>query len=100
MIPGLSSYFDKPPKPFLDGGYYTKTKENRPIIGGLPVEGAWVIGALSGFGLMASMAASELLALHVLGKPLPEYAPAFELKRYTDPAYLKLLDNWEDTGQL
>lgn len=100
MIPGLSSYFDKPPKPFLDGGYYTKTKENRPIIGGLPVEGAWVIGALSGFGLMASMAASELLALHVLGKPLPEYAPAFELKRYTDPAYLKLLDNWENTGQL
>jgi glycine/D-amino acid oxidase-like deaminating enzyme len=100
MIPELKTYFDKPPRPFLDGGYYTKTRENRPLIGPLPVEGTWVIGALSGFGLMAAMAAGELLALHVLGKKLPAYSPAFELNRYQDPAYIELLDNWGDTGQL
>ena len=100
MIPELITYFDKPPRPFLDGGYYTKTRENRPLIGPLPVEGTWVIGALSGFGLMAAMAAGELLALHVLGKKLPAYSPAFELNRYQDPAYIELLDNWGDTGQL
>ena len=100
MIPGLKIYFDKPPRPFLDGGYYTKTRENRPLIGPLPVEGAWVIGALSGFGLMASMAAGDLLASHLLDKSLPHYAPAFDLNRYQDPAYLELLDNWENFGQL
>jgi glycine/D-amino acid oxidase-like deaminating enzyme len=70
------------------------------LIGPLPVEGAWVIGALSGYGLMASLAAGELLALHLLDKDLPSYAPAFDLKRYQDPAYLDLLSNWEDSGQL
>jgi len=100
MIPELKRYFDNPPRPYLDGGYYTKTKENRPLIGPLPVEGAWVIGALSGYGLMASLAAGELLALHLLDKDLPSYAAAFELKRYQDPAYLDLLSNWKDSGQL
>ena len=100
MIPGLKRYFDKPPRPFLDGGYYTKTHENRPLIGPLPVEGAWVVGALSGFGIMAAMAAGELLASQILNKTLPHYAPAFDLNRYQDPAYLELLDTWEDYGQL
>jgi glycine/D-amino acid oxidase-like deaminating enzyme len=100
MIPTLSQYFDKPPRPFMDGGYYTKTRENRPLIGPLPVEGAWVIGALSGFGLMASMAAGELLALHMLDKNLPAYAPAFDLNRYQDPQYVSNLSKWDDSGQL
>jgi glycine/D-amino acid oxidase-like deaminating enzyme len=100
MIPTLSQYFDKPPRPFMDGGYYTKTRENRPLIGPLPVEGAWVIGALSGFGLMASMAAGELLALHMLDKNLPAYAPAFDLNRYQDPLYVSNLSKWDDSGQL
>ena len=100
MIPELKKYFDKPPRPYLDGGYYTKTRENRPLIGPLLVEGAWVIGALSGFGLMASMAAGELLALHIMKKQLPPYAPALDLNRYQDSDYQKLLDRWEDSGQL
>jgi glycine/D-amino acid oxidase-like deaminating enzyme len=100
MIPGLKRYFDRPPRPFLDGGYYTKTRENRPLIGPLPVEGAWVVGALSGFGIMAAMAAGEMLASQILNKTLPHYAPAFDLNRYQDPAYLELLDTWEDYGQL
>jgi glycine/D-amino acid oxidase-like deaminating enzyme len=100
MIPGLRAYCERAPRPVVDGGYYTKTRENRPLIGPLPVKGAYVIGALSGFGIMAGCAAGELLAAHLTGSPLPPYAPAFALERYDDPAYLSLLENWESSGQL
>ncbi|RME83785.1 MAG: FAD-binding oxidoreductase [Caldilineae bacterium] len=100
LVPGLKVYLERMPKPIVDGGYYTKTRENRPLICPLPVDGAYVIGALSGYGLMAAAAAGELLALHVTKGELPEYASAFDLKRYQDPAYLKQLEGWEDTSQL
>lgn len=100
MLPGLAVYIGRAPKPAYDGGYYCKTRENRPLIGPLPVKGAYVIGALSGFGIMAAPAAGELLAAHVTGSPLPGYAPAFLLERYADPAYQALLENWGATGQL
>jgi glycine/D-amino acid oxidase-like deaminating enzyme len=100
MIPGLSAYFGRLPKPVVDGGYYTKTRENRPLIGPLPVKGTYMIGALSGYGIMASCGAAELLAAHLTGSPLPSYAPAFILERYRDPEYQKLLEKWGDTGQL
>jgi len=100
MIPGLKVYLDRLPKATVDGGYYTKTRENRPLIGKLPVEGAYVIGALSGFGVMAACAAGELLAAHLTGSKLPHYAPAFVLERYEDPEYQKLLENWGESGQL
>ncbi len=100
MIPELSAYFDRIPQPEVDGGYYTKTQENRPLIGPLPVDGAYVIGALSGFGLMAGCAAGELLAAHVAGDELPDYAPWFDLKRYNDPEYQALVEDWDDSGQL
>lgn len=100
MIPDMKNYFSKSSRPALDGGYYTKTPENRPLIGPLPVEGCWVLGALSGYGIMASLAASELLALHITKRPLPRYAAAFDLRRYQDPRYRRLLRNWGTTGQL
>jgi sarcosine oxidase subunit beta len=100
LIPGMRAYLDKIPRPRLDGGYYTRTVENRPLIGRLPVEGAFVIGALSGFGIMVSCAAGDLLATHLTGDSLPAYAPAFSLERYKDPAYQDLLKNWENSGQL
>jgi glycine/D-amino acid oxidase-like deaminating enzyme len=100
MIPGLEAYSGHLPKPVLDGGYYTKTGENRPLIGPLPIRGAYVIGALSGYGLMASCAAGELLAEHVTGSTLPEHASAFTLERYQDPDYRKLLATWDQTGQI
>jgi glycine/D-amino acid oxidase-like deaminating enzyme len=100
MIPGLQAYFYKAPRPVLDGGYYTKTRENRPLIGPLPVAGAYVIGALSGYGLMASCAAGELLAAHLTAATLPSYASAFSLERYRDSAYQKMLLDWGDSGQL
>lgn len=100
MVPALQRYFNRLPKPFVDGGYYTKTRENRPLIGPLPVEGAYVIGALSGYGLMAAPAAGELLAAHVTGSQLPGFESWFRLERYQDPAYQNHLENWGSSGQL
>jgi glycine/D-amino acid oxidase-like deaminating enzyme len=101
MIPGLSVYFGQGKLGHVDGGYYCKTRENRPLIGPLPVEGAYVIGALSGFGVMGSQAAAELLAAHIIGEDLPDYAPAFLLSRYEDPAYSSMLTTLEaSSGQL
>jgi glycine/D-amino acid oxidase-like deaminating enzyme len=100
MLPGLAQYFDRAPKPYIDGGYYTKTRENRPLIGPLPIEGAYVLGALSGYGLMAACAAGELLAAHITRARLPHYAAACLPTRYEDPEYQQLLERWPDTGQL
>ena len=73
----------------MDGGYYTKTRENRFLAGPLPLEGAFVIGGLSGYGIMASNTAADLLADHVTERPLPPYASAFLPSRYDDPAYAR-----------
>jgi glycine/D-amino acid oxidase-like deaminating enzyme len=100
MIPGLKKYLTRPPKPYVDGGYYTKTKENRPLVGPLPAEGAWILGALSGYGLMAAPAAGELLANQIAGNQTPDHARWFLPQRYDDPEYVKLLKNWGRSGQL
>ncbi len=100
MVPGLQQYFGKLPKPILDGGYYTKTQENRLLAGPAGPEGSYCIGALSGYGIMAACGAGDLLAAHISGENLPSYAPAFVLARYQDPAYQTLLRSWGDSGQL
>lgn len=100
IVPALKAYADKGVRPYLDGGYYIKTRENRPLIGPLPVEGAYVSGAYSGFGIMASCAGGELIARHITGGALPDYAPAFLLSRYQDAEYAALLEKWGDGGQL
>ncbi len=71
MVPGLSVYVGRSPTVVVDGGYYCKVPDNRPLVGPTAVEGAYVLGALSGFGIMASQAAAELLAAGMLGQPLP-----------------------------
>jgi len=100
MVPAVRAYIGKGARPYVDGGYYIKTRENRPLIGPLPVQGAYVSGAFSGFGVMASCAAGELVAQHMMQAALPDYAPAFLLSRYQDADYCALLDNWGDGGQL
>ena len=101
MLPGMRPYLEIMPKTVVDGGYYTKTQENRPLIGPMPVTGSYVVGAFSGFGLMAGCGAGDLLAAHVTGAPLPGYANAFSLERYADPAYQLLLEDWpSSSGQL
>ena len=100
MVPAMSAYLSRLPRTFVDGGYYTKTRENRFLAGPLPLDGAFVIGGLSGYGLMSSNTAADLLATHVTGGALPHYAPAFMLSRYDDPTYQALLETWGDSGQL
>ena len=100
LIPGLRAYIPRLPKHFVDGGYYTKTEENRLLSGPLPVEGAYVLGGLSGYGMMSSNGAADLLADYIAERPLPRYAPAFRLDRYESPAYRALLADWGDSGQL
>ena len=100
MLPGLRRYLERAPRPYIDGGYYMKTPENRLLAGPLPVEGAYVLGALSGFGIMSSCAAGELLAAHVAGGALPSYAPAFSPERYSDPGYQANLSSLDLSGEL
>ena len=100
VLPGLATYFDQIPRPFVDGGYYARTPENRPLIGPLPVEGAYILGGLGGFGMMSACGASDLLARHVTGGELPGYAGAFLLSRYQDPEYRETLRQWGASGQL
>jgi glycine/D-amino acid oxidase-like deaminating enzyme len=100
MIPGLGAYLERLPKSYIDGGYYTKTRDNRPLAGPLPIEGAVVHGALSGFGLMASAATAELVALHITQGKLPDYAGAFHPARFDDPEYVSKIAEWDDTTQL
>ncbi len=100
MLPRLREYFGRAPRPQIDGGYYVKTRENRLLAGPLPVAGTYVIGAVSGYGIMSACAAGELLAAHISGAQLPAYASAFSIERYNDAKYLKKLQNGADSGQL
>lgn len=97
LVPELSVYLERSQKPNVDGGYYTRTVENRPLIGPMSVEGCFVIGALSGYGIMASAAAGELLAAWITGGELPGYAQEFTLERYERPGYL---EGFGEDGQL
>ena len=101
MVPGLAPYVAQRASGFVDGGFYCKTPENRPLIGPLPIDGAFVLGALSGMGVMSAHASGELVSLHVAGESLPDYAKWFLPARYDDPAYRKLADEWGPlAGQL
>ncbi len=101
MLPSLARYFARLPRMTVDGGYYVKTPENRPLVGPLPVAGAYVNAAWSGFGIMGACAGGELLAAHVLGAPLPAYAAAFHPARFDDPGYLDAFSRGEAAaGQL
>ncbi len=101
MVPAMTAYFGQTTSGVVDGGYYCKTTDNRPLIGPLPVEGAYVIGALSGTGIMSSHAAADLLAAHLTQSTLPSYARAFLPSRYEDAAYVKEVERWGAlTGQL
>lgn len=100
ILPGMGAYLERMPRPSVDGGYYTKTRENRPLAGPLPVAGTYVIGAASGYGIMAAAGLAELLAAQVTGDDLPDYAPLFSLARYGDAEYQRLLENWGESWQL
>ena len=49
---------------------------------------------------MASAATSELVARHIVGGALPDYAPAFHPGRYEDEEYVAKIEGWVDSTQL
>ncbi len=100
MAPGLSPYLDRLPHSVVDGGYYTKTKENRPLAGPAGPAGFHLAAGLSGFGVMVAAGLGDLVAQHVVGAALPEYSDAFLLSRYDDPEYLTAVEVAGRSGQL
>lgn len=99
MVPGLDAYADRLPESSVDGGYYTKTPENRPLLGPSGVEGVHLLAGLSGFGVMVAAAAADLVARHITGSDIPEYSDAFLLSRYDDPGYAAKVED-AASGQL
>jgi glycine/D-amino acid oxidase-like deaminating enzyme len=101
LAPELERYIGRIPTPLMhDGGFYTKTPENLPLVGALPVEGAFVAGALAGYGVMAAPAAGELAAAWIAGGERPGYAAALSPDRYDDPEYMASLDEGALGGEL
>ncbi len=100
MVPALTEYSNRLPHSVVDGGYYSKTVENRPLVGPAGPGGFHLIAALSGFGVMVSAGAADLLARHIAEVELPVYADAFLLSRYDDPEYLLEVERLADSGQL
>jgi glycine/D-amino acid oxidase-like deaminating enzyme len=100
VLPGLKAYLDPMPQPYVDGGYYTKTPDNRPLIGPLGVPGTYVCAAFSGYGIMASPAAGALIAAHIVGGQLPGYARGLRPERFNDQAYLASLAGLSRIGQI
>ena len=100
MVPGLGVYLDRLPHSTVDGGYYTKTVENRPLIGPAGPPGFHLVAGFSGFGVMVAAGAGDLLARHVTGHDLPDYSDAFLLSRYEDPGYLSSVSGTAKSGQL
>jgi len=85
LNPSLKEYYGRLPRERVHyGGYYTMTRENWPLIGRMRTEGAFVVGALSGFGTMAACAAGELCAKWIAGAVRPGYADKLSLARHED----------------
>jgi glycine/D-amino acid oxidase-like deaminating enzyme len=101
LNPALKVYYDQMPAHLSHyGGYYTMTEENWPLIGPMGVDGAFVVGALSGFGTMAACAAGSLCASWMTGADLPGYASDLSMARYHDRSLMDTLKNAASRGVL
>jgi glycine/D-amino acid oxidase-like deaminating enzyme len=101
LNPGLRAYYGRLPSRLSHyGGYYTMTRENWPLIGPMATRGAFVAGALSGYGTMGACATAALVAAWVLGEKLPDFARLLSLARYDDKALMQDLLAATNTGVL
>ncbi|MBL8590075.1 MAG: FAD-binding oxidoreductase [Methylobacteriaceae bacterium] len=92
LNPGLSAYVGQLPRGAVHyGGYYTMTRENWPLVGPLGARGAFVAGALSGYGTMAAAAVGDLTARWMVGAALPPFAANFAPSRYADAKLMAAL---------
>jgi pyrroline-5-carboxylate reductase len=86
LNPALKTYFGRLPRGMnQNGGWYTRTRDTWPLIGGMGPAGVFMNCAMSGHGTMKSCAAGALAAAWVAGGDHPDYAPAFSLARFRDP---------------
>jgi glycine/D-amino acid oxidase-like deaminating enzyme len=101
LNPSLKVYYGRLPRNMHHyGGYYTMTDENWPLIGKMAIEGAFVAGAMSGFGAMAACAAGELCARWSVGCDLPHYALALSPERYADHEMMAQIEALASRGIL
>lgn len=85
LQPKLATYLGRLPRAMRHyGGYYTQTPENWPLIGPMATPGAFVAGALSGFGSMGACASGALCAAWVAGREVPTFARALAPARRKD----------------
>src|SRR5207237_7634528 len=92
LNPRLATYVGRLPRGVRHyGGYYAMTDENWPLIGPLKTPGAFVAGALSGYGSMAACATGVICAAWVMGRPIPEYARMLGPGRHGNAALMKEL---------
>jgi glycine/D-amino acid oxidase-like deaminating enzyme len=99
MMPAFAVYLERLRRPFVDGGYYTKVPDNLPLLGPTAVPGFHLLGALSGYGIMAAMGAADLVADHLTGAALRPYAGAFLPERFAG-AWQDRLATTATAGQL
>jgi glycine/D-amino acid oxidase-like deaminating enzyme len=101
LNPTLKTYIGRLPRKRTHyGGYYTMTTENWPLIGPMATDGAFVAGALSGFGTMAACASGALCAAWIAGAPRPYFATALSLHRYQNKALMDELARQSSKGVL
>jgi glycine/D-amino acid oxidase-like deaminating enzyme len=101
LNPALKTYYGRLPRQMSHyGGYYTMTRENWPLIGPMRTDGAYVAGALSGYGTMGACAAGALVASWVRGDVLPEFAKLLSPSRYDDHALMEELSANANKGVL
>src|SRR5205085_10108226 len=68
MLPALACYAGALPRERVHyGGFYPMTAENWPLIGAMRTPGAFVAGALSGYGTMSACAAGVRPPRSVVG---------------------------------
>lgn len=101
MVPAFAAYLERMRRPFVDGGYYTKVPDNRPLVGPTELPGFYLLAALSGYGIMAAMGAAELLAAHLIDLSPPSWAGELAPARFADAAYrAQLAASAAGAGQL
>ncbi len=101
LNPSLKRYSESFPSRWSHyGGYYPMTDENWPLVGPLGVEGAFVTGALSGYGCMAACAAGAICAAWITDGDLPDYATQLSPARYDDEKLMTEILNSPSKGIL
>ena len=102
FIPELADYQNNIPSPIIQyAGYYTRTKENFPLIGATQMSGVFLVGALAGYGTMSACAAGELCSKYILDeRDLPDYARYFHPLRYADSELMREINDSMSDGQL